>query len=191
MCHDSAGKALEHSKTAVSVSVITSWGQTDGRKEGVSPKSWVWRVGPNHRRAGRHDGGTEGTDDDPFLKFIGAVEAMTSGAVKGRRGRKDRTSGEVEGGGRVTGSHSTLLLHFLGKPGGEHQLTCRISFPRDPNLPRESPSPGFAAVAWPRYRPDTREYLKIGECRRGVINSSYVSLCISQGMQVSLSTGRH
>ncbi|CAL4113488.1 unnamed protein product, partial [Meganyctiphanes norvegica] len=32
----------------------------------------------------------------------------------------------------------------------------------DPNLPRESPSPGFASVAWPRYRPDTRNYFKIG-----------------------------
>nr|XP_045607611.1 neuroligin-2-like [Procambarus clarkii] len=32
----------------------------------------------------------------------------------------------------------------------------------DPNLPRESPSPGFAAVAWPRYMPDTRQYLRIG-----------------------------
>ncbi|XP_045117461.1 neuroligin-4, Y-linked-like isoform X4 [Portunus trituberculatus] len=46
----------------------------------------------------------------------------------------------------------------------EDVITLLTNFAKsgDPNLPRESPSPGFAAVAWPRYRPDTREYLKIG-----------------------------
>ncbi|MPC67467.1 hypothetical protein E2C01_061643 [Portunus trituberculatus] len=120
---------------------------------------------------------------------------MTCGAVKGRRGRKDRTSGKVEGGGGVTGSHSIRLLHLLGKPGGEHQLTCSVSFPRDPNLPRESPSPGFAAVAWPRYRPDTREYLKIGfSVNRKTLSVERVSekqWKASQGSEKVKQDGRH
>ncbi|XP_037793900.1 neuroligin-1-like [Penaeus monodon] len=46
----------------------------------------------------------------------------------------------------------------------EDVITLLTNFAKsgDPNLPRESPSPGFAAVAWPKYMPDTRQYLRIG-----------------------------
>ncbi|XP_042228765.1 carboxylesterase 4A-like isoform X3 [Homarus americanus] len=46
----------------------------------------------------------------------------------------------------------------------EDVITLLTNFAKsgDPNLPRESPSPGFAAVAWPRYKPETRQYLRIG-----------------------------
>ncbi|XP_064115243.1 uncharacterized protein LOC135221374 [Macrobrachium nipponense] len=46
----------------------------------------------------------------------------------------------------------------------EDFITLLTNFAKsgDPNLPRESPSPGFAAVAWPRYIPESRKYLRIG-----------------------------
>ncbi|XP_042876886.1 neuroligin-2-like isoform X2 [Penaeus japonicus] len=46
----------------------------------------------------------------------------------------------------------------------EYVITLLTNFAKsgDPNFPRESPSPGFAAMAWPKYMPDTRQYLRIG-----------------------------
>lgn len=51
----------------------------------------------------RHSRGFEGTDDDPFQKFVGAAEAMTNGMGEKR-------------GAWVTDGHNILLLHLLGKP---------------------------------------------------------------------------
>ncbi|KAL7644203.1 UNVERIFIED_CONTAM: hypothetical protein RMT77_005029 [Armadillidium vulgare] len=46
----------------------------------------------------------------------------------------------------------------------EDFITLLTNFAKsgDPNLPRESPSPGFAAVAWPKYTKDARKFLQIG-----------------------------